>query len=104
VEALCIEMGEVRKVGGVRDSLACATRLPGTLVISDKKSFQSTLVMLDDCLCVTRGIQYETIYRLGVAQPCRWRSGRGRSRPGRAYLQSKQLPTIEFMTTLRHYL
>jgi hypothetical protein len=24
-------MGEVRKVGGVRDSLACATRLPGTL-------------------------------------------------------------------------
>jgi hypothetical protein len=22
---------EVRKVGGVRDSLACATRLPGTL-------------------------------------------------------------------------
>jgi hypothetical protein len=32
VEALCIEMGEVRKVGGVRDSLACATRLPGTLV------------------------------------------------------------------------
>jgi hypothetical protein len=32
VEALCIEMGEVRKVGGVRDSLACATRLPGTLL------------------------------------------------------------------------
>jgi hypothetical protein len=34
VEALYIEMGEVRKVGGVRDSLACATRLPGTLILS----------------------------------------------------------------------